>query len=79
MQNQYRVYIPYKRNGHLKIWDKKVVTKFRKSTEILGTLLELMPIASVMSTSVNYSLTPPPHATDKPTELLLRKSGPSLL
>ena len=58
---------------------QKVVTKFRKSTEIFGTLLKPMSIASVMSTNVNYSLTPPPHATDKPTELLLRESGPSLL
>ena len=46
---------------------QKVVTKFRKPTEILGTLLKAMSIASVMSTSVNYSLTPPPRATDKPT------------
>ena len=56
-----------------------VVTKFRKSTEIHGALLKPMSIASVMSTSVNYSLTPSLHATDKPTELLLRESGPFLL
>ena len=77
-------YIPFKHNGCLNIIGVKtsadqVVTKFGKSSEILGTLLKSMSIASVMSTSVDYSLTRPPHASDKPTELLLRESGPFLL
>ena len=74
----------FKRKGHLnmigvKIGADQVVTKYRKSTEILGTLLKLMPIASVMSTSVNPSLTQPRLITDKPAELLLRESCPFLL
>ena len=75
---------PFRRNGRLNMIGVKnrrdwVVTKFRKSTEILEKLLKPMSIASVMSTSVNYSLTLPPHATDKPTKVLLRESGPFLL
>ena len=77
-------YIPFKHNGRLNMIGIKtgtdwVVTKFRKSTEIHGTLLRPMSIASVISTSVNYSLRPPPHVTYKPTELLLRESGPFFL
>ena len=73
-------YIPFKRNERLNMIVVKtgadlVLTRFIKSTEILETLLKPMSIASVMSTSINYSLTPPPQAT----ELLLRESGPFLL